>query len=132
MRSTRRYAQRWHCGPAASAARDCEGSRDGDERCANPILPLFLFVAIAGVWQPSLPLVEASSTNPRASEFFERDPALMAWALQWFDDKDDGWLTWFEAHRAAAAFRDLADVDHDGRATTSEDRNAVALIVARY
>ena len=54
----------------------------------------------------------------------------MAWALKWFDDNDDGWLTLFEAHRAADAFRDLADVDDEGRVKTSEDRNAVALVVA--
>ena len=94
------------------------------------MLALLLFAATAA--QPALPPVEASAPNPRIAELFERDPALMAWALKRFDGNADGWLTLFEAQRAADAFRALADGDHDGRVTTSEYRDAVAFIVARY
>ena len=95
------------------------------------MLALFLFAAAAAA-PPTLPPVEASAPNPRAAELFERDPVLMAWALKLFDANDDGWLTLFEAQRAADAFRDLADTDHDGRVTTGEYRNAVVFIAARY
>jgi len=95
------------------------------------MLALLLF-AVAAAAPPSLPPVEASAPNPRVAELFDRDPALMAWALKRFDSNGDGWLTLFEAQRAADAFRDVADTDHDGRVTTSEHRSAVAFIVARY
>ena len=101
------------------------------------MLGLLLFVAATAATSPVLPSptlsqTAASAPNPRAAELFERDPALMAWALKRFDANGDGWLTLFEAQRGADAFRSLADANHDGRVTTSEYRDAVAFIVARY
>ena len=74
----------------------------------------------------------AAIPNPRSAELFERDPALLVWALKQFDTNGDGWLTSFEASRAADAFRALADTDHDGRVTMSEYRGAAAYLSARY
>ncbi|MEO6246954.1 MAG: hypothetical protein ABIO85_00010 [Sphingomicrobium sp.] len=95
-------------------------------------LPAFMIAAAASAAAPSLPPVGASIPNPRAAELFEREPALLAWGLKRFDANGDGWLTLFEAQRAADAFRALADADRDGRVTTSEYSDAVAFIVARY
>lgn len=93
------------------------------------MLSLLLFAAAA---VPTAAPTTADALNPRAAELFERDPALMAWALKRFDANGDGWLTLFEAQRGAEAFREIADGDRDGRVTTSEYRDAVSFIVARY
>ncbi|MEO7786226.1 MAG: hypothetical protein ABIR77_00165 [Sphingomicrobium sp.] len=95
------------------------------------MLPLLLLAAATAA-APDLAATAASAPNPRVAELFERDAALMAWALKRFDANGDGWLTLFEAQRGAQAFRDLADGDHDGRVTTAEYRDAVAFIAARY
>jgi len=62
--------------------------------------------------------------NPKAIELFERDPALMGWALVRFDSDGDGHLSIFEADKAARAFKDIADSDRDGRVTVAEYRGA--------
>lgn len=93
------------------------------------MLALLIFAATAAT--PTLPS-GSGMPNPRASELFERDPALMAWALKQYDANHDGWLTSFEASRAAEAFRALADTDHDGRVTLREYQNATAYISVRY
>lgn len=94
-------------------------------------MPLLL-PALALAAQSALPPYEASLPNPRAAELFEREPVLKAWALRFHDANRDGWLTAYEASRAADAFRDLADSDRDGRVTTVEYRAAVAFIAARW
>lgn len=91
-----------------------------------------MIVATGAVAQPVLPPSAASLPNPRAAELFEREPMLMAWGLRQYDLNGDGWLSTFEASRAADAFRALADTDHDGRVTMTEYREAVAYIVARF
>lgn len=98
------------------------------------VLPLLLLAATANSAAPIRVMAPVlnSTPNPRAAELFEHDPALMGWALERFDANGDGWLTLFEAQRGANAFRDLADGNRDCRVTTSEYRDAVAFIVARY
>ena len=73
----------------------------------------------------------AAPINPAAIELFERDPVLNGWALAGFDRNADGWLTSYEAQGAAAAFKDVADTDADGRVTVREYEAAKAFIVAR-
>ena len=69
--------------------------------------------------------------NPHASELFERDPVLAAWALRRFDRNGDGWLTLHEADAALAAFRDIADANRDGRVSVREYSATKALIAER-
>ncbi len=95
------------------------------------MLGLLMFAAVLAA-APTLAPNETGLPNPRAAELFERDPALMAWALRRFDANGDGWLTSFEASHAANEFRALADIDHDGRVTMSEYRSAVAYIAMRF
>ena len=73
-----------------------------------------------------------ATLNPRALELFERDSALMAWAVRRFDANRDGWLTLFEAQGAAREFRRIADGDGDGRVTPYEYGRAREFIVARW
>ncbi|HVF84328.1 MAG TPA: hypothetical protein VM913_09190 [Sphingomicrobium sp.] len=73
----------------------------------------------------------ATSINPAATELFERDAVLNGWALAAHDGNGDGWLTTYEAQLAAAAFKDLADADRNGRVTVSEYEEAKRFIVAR-
>ena len=73
-----------------------------------------------------------ASINPRANELFDREPALKIWALQRFDANKDGWLTMYEAQPAADTFRDIADVNHDGRVSLREYADAVEYIRVRY
>ena len=70
--------------------------------------------------------------NPRAIELIESDPALKQWALRIYDTNHDGWLSLYEAQPAVAAFRDIADGDHDQRVTVREFESGLAFIRARY
>ena len=70
--------------------------------------------------------------NPRAIELFERDPRLMQWALARFDDNGDGYLSIFEADRAAIEFKSIADGDKDGQVTPAEFRAGRDFVVARW
>ncbi|RST30000.1 hypothetical protein HMF7854_03520 [Sphingomonas ginkgonis] len=72
------------------------------------------------------------SVNPYANELFDRDPALKNWATQVYDTGHKGWLTTFEAQRALAAFKEIADGDHDGRVTVAEYEEAKRFIAARW
>lgn len=90
-----------------------------------------LFAALMAL-QPSGATPPSEPINPRASELFERAPALKAWAIRFHDRNGDGWLTAGEASEAAAAFRTMADADRDGRVTTGEYAAALAFIRARY
>lgn len=69
--------------------------------------------------------------NPAAVELFERDAVLNGWAMSSHDRNRDGWLTTYEAQGAAAAFKQLADADRDGRVTVREYDEAKRFIVAR-
>ena len=87
---------------------------------------------------PFLAMMLAAATlptpalNPRAIELIESDPALKQWALRIYDTNHDGWLSLYEAQPAVAAFRDIADGDHDQRVTVREFESGLAFIRARY
>ena len=70
--------------------------------------------------------------NPRAIELFERDWALMHWAVKQHDGDADGLISTAEANRAALAFKTIADGDSDGRVTPYEYQRAREFIIARY
>jgi len=70
--------------------------------------------------------------NPKAIELFEADSSLMQWALARYDSDSDRHLSIFEADKAAAEFKKIADGDRDGRVTLGEYRAARDFIVARY
>jgi hypothetical protein len=73
-----------------------------------------------------------SLVNPRAIELFEADSRLMQWALAKYDSDSDGHLSIFEADKAAAEFKKIADGDGDGRVTMAEFSAARDFIVARF
>ncbi|WP_114227688.1 MULTISPECIES: EF-hand domain-containing protein [Sphingomonas] len=75
---------------------------------------------------------DAAPVNPNATELFDRDPALNAWALARFDANHDGWLTLFEAQAAVSDFKQLADTNHDGRVSVAEYEVAKRYLVARF
>ena len=70
--------------------------------------------------------------NPRAIELFETDSSLIQWALAHYDSDSDRHLSIFEADKAAAEFKRIADGDGDGRVTPPEYRAARDFIVARW
>ena len=74
----------------------------------------------------------SAPVNPHATELFERDSDLKAWALRLFDGNRDGWLTLYEAQPAIAMFKEIADADRDGRVTTYEYSRAKEFIAARW
>ncbi len=89
-------------------------------------------LALLLVGSPAASVPTAAPFNPRAIELIDSVPAIKQWALRLFDTNHDGWLTLYEAQPAVAAFRDIADGDHDQRVTTREFEAAVAFIKARY
>lgn len=90
-------------------------------------------IAAAAAASPAAaqPLSDASF-NPRAIELFERDWALMSWAVKQFDRDGDRIISVAEANRAALAFKGIADGDGDGRVTPYEYERAREFIIARY
>ena len=70
--------------------------------------------------------------TPAAQQLFERDWALMNWALKFYDRNGDIRLEPDEAAAAAAEFRRMADTNGDGRVTPDEYRAARDFILARY
>ena len=70
--------------------------------------------------------------NPRAIELFEREPRLMQWALARFDENGDGYLSIFEADKAAIEFKEIADGNKDGQVTPAEFRAGREFVVARW
>lgn len=70
--------------------------------------------------------------NPRAIELFEHEPELMQWALARFDADGDGYLSIFEADKAAMEFKTIADGDKDGQVTPAEFRAGRDFVVARW
>jgi hypothetical protein len=93
-------------------------------------LPPLLLAAVAGA-QP-LPKTASAPVASEARHIFEKDWVLMNWALKFYDADRDILLEPGEAQTAAAAFRALADSDHDGRVTPREYRAAREFILARY
>jgi hypothetical protein len=94
------------------------------------MLMIALMLAAQPVAQPAAAM--SASLNPRAIELIDSDPTLKQWALRLYDRNRDGWLTLYEAQPAAAAFRDIADEDRDGRVTVREFEGALAFIRVRY
>lgn len=70
--------------------------------------------------------------NPRAIELFERDWALMHWAVKRHDRDGDRVISLGEANAAARVFREIADSDRDGQVTPWEYDRAREFIIARY
>jgi hypothetical protein len=81
--------------------------------------------------QPT-PASASVTVAPEARGLFERDWVLMNWALKFHDSNRDILLEPGEAQTAAAAFRQMADTNGDGRVTQDEYRAARAFILARY
>lgn len=91
-----------------------------------------MFLALLAFTASPDPAQDYRLANPRAIELFERDPALMRWALGAFDSDGDEHLSIREADRAAREFKTIADGDTDGRVTPSEYRAARDFIRARW
>jgi hypothetical protein len=72
-----------------------------------------------------------ASKSPAAA-IIEHDWVLANWALKRFDQDRDIFLSRGEIDAAAAAFREIADADEDGRVTPAEFRAAREFILARY
>jgi hypothetical protein len=70
--------------------------------------------------------------NPRAIELFERDWALMHWAVKRHDTDGDRIISVAETNAAARVFREIADSDRDGRVTPWEYDRAREFVIARY
>jgi hypothetical protein len=88
------------------------------------IAALSVLVAGAAVAQTAI------RPTPAAQQIFERDWVLMNWALKFYGKDRDILISPAEAQAAAAAFRERADSDHDGRVTPEEYRAARAFILA--
>lgn len=96
------------------------------------ILFLALQLATAGSDAAASGADDYRLVNPKAIELFESDDRLMEWAVAKFDSDHDGYLSIFEADKAAREFKRLADGDNDGRVTPAEYRSARDFIVARW
>ncbi len=94
------------------------------------MIGLLFSLALAAV--PIAAPASPAAFNPRAGDLIDSDPALKQWAVRIYDSNHDGWLTLYEAQPAVAAFRDIADADHDGRVTVREFEAGLAFISARY
>lgn len=91
-----------------------------------------MMMFLAAIAAQALPGPEPASLNPDAIELFERDPVLKAWAVRTFDRNRDGWLTSYEAQPAVSTFKEMADIDRDGRVTVREFQDARSWLEARY
>lgn len=91
-----------------------------------------MFLALLAFAASPDPAQDYRLANPRAIELFERDPALMRWALGTFDTDGDGHLSIREADSAAREFKMIADGNTDGRVTPTEYRAARDFIRARW
>lgn len=90
-----------------------------------------LFLIFAAAATPAQPLGSPPEVGPAAIALIERDWVLTNWALKYFDKDGDLLIDPKEASAAAAAFRKIADTNHDGRITPEEYRAARALILSR-
>jgi hypothetical protein len=93
---------------------------------------MILLLLVAAAAAPPADASDYRLVNPRAIELFERDSTLMDWALQRFDSNADGYLSIFEADKAAREFKAIADGDNDGQVTPTEYRSARDFVVARW
>lgn len=95
---------------------------------------LFLAIAILpmSAGTPASSPADYRLANPRAIELFERDVALMRWAVTFFDTNRDGHLSIREADLAARQFKRIADGDRDGQVTPAEYRSARDFVIARW
>ncbi|WP_155263477.1 hypothetical protein [Sphingomonas segetis] len=90
---------------------------------------LALFLPVASAPLAAQPTPASLETPPPALQLFERDWVLMNWALKFHDANRDILIDPGEAQAAAAAFRKIADANHDGRVTPEEYRAARATIL---
>lgn len=91
-----------------------------------------LAALVAAQLAASAPVDDFRLVNPKAIELFENDRRLMQWAVGNYDSDHNGYLSIFEADKAAQAFKKIADGDNDGQVTPAEYRSAVDFVVARY
>ena len=91
---------------------------------------LLLLLTVSGA--PSAGADAYRLVNPKAIELFEADSNLMEWALGRFDADGDGYLSIFEADKAALEFKRIADGDGNGQVTPAEYRSARDFVVARF
>lgn len=91
-----------------------------------------LLASLALAAAPLSASANQAAFNPRAGDLIASDARLKQWAVRLYDSNRDGWLTLYEAQPAVAAFRDIADANHDGRVTVREFEAGVAFISARY
>ncbi|MFC7535977.1 hypothetical protein ACFQPG_01185 [Sphingomonas sp. GCM10030256] len=91
-----------------------------------------LIAALAVIETPPAEPAQAGTLNAEATELFDRDPQLKAWAVRRFDRNGDGWLSLFEAQPALGVFKEIADGNGDGRVTVREYQAAVEFIRARF
>ena len=90
-----------------------------------------VLILAAASGQAAQPAAAMGSLNPRAVELFDRDWVLNQWAVSKFDSNRDGMISVGEAQPAARAFKQLADVDGNGRVTPYEYQRAREFILAR-
>ena len=93
-------------------------------------LGLWFISAVASA--QTQPTPASAPVTEQARQIFEKDWVLMNWALKFYDSDRDIMLESNEAQAAAAAFREIADANRDGRVTTDEYRAARGFILARY
>ncbi len=98
---------------------------------SRKLLLLLAFLAAPAAAQ-QLPTPASAPATAQARQIFEKDWVLMNWALKFYDKDRDILLSPAEAQAAAAAFRAMADANHDGRITTDEYHAARIFILARY
>ena len=94
-------------------------------------MPVIVFL-LAAQLTAAQPADDYRLVNPKAIELFESDRELMQWALAKYDSDGDGYLSIFEADKAAQQFKQIADGNGDGRVTPAEYRLAKDFIAARY
>lgn len=100
---------------------------------SRPIAVAALAIAAAAAaGAASAPPRSDAAYNPRAVELFERDWALMHWAVKYFDGDADGVISVAEANSAALEFKEIADGNRDGQVTPYEYGRAREFIIARY
>jgi hypothetical protein len=98
------------------------------------VMTVFVFMGLALAADTAVvpSISRPTQINPRAAELFDREPRLKEWALRVHDRNRDGWLTLYEAHVAAMAFREIADGNSDGQVSVSEYRAGLDFVRARY
>lgn len=101
-------------------------------RCQALIIAAFAVATAAPAIAQTPTAAQPVQAVPASLVLFEQDWVLKDWALRNFDADKDVILSADEAAKAAAAFKQLADGDGDGRVTRDEFRRGRAFILARY